>query len=277
VGVADSVSVSPAATRQSEVDALEQRMIQLVNQDRANHGLAPLQHDPGLTAIAMGHSQDMVEHDFFAHESSRTGKMTDRYAAAGYLAVGSAENLAINSTIDAAEVALMNSPHHRDNILNRDLTHIGIGIVVTGAGNQRTYTITQNFSHPYQAQSPAQWQAQAQAQIAAARTTAGRPSMATDERLNAIATNMATIAAREGYDGERLKPMISAALREAGIDYRRYQFHYQTMYAPEHLHVPGSVAEPGTSGIGVGVAEAPPRVGSRLPQTVMMTLTISDR
>ncbi len=54
-------------------------MIALVNQDRAEHGLLPLQHDPQLTTLAMAHSRDRAKHGFFEHESPTTGDHGDRF------------------------------------------------------------------------------------------------------------------------------------------------------------------------------------------------------
>jgi len=46
--------------------------------------------------------------------------ITYRYAA---------ENLALHPSVESAHQGLMNSPGHRANILNPNLTEIGIGII----------------------------------------------------------------------------------------------------------------------------------------------------
>jgi len=107
----------------------EQRMLQLVNEERVRQGLSPLQVDMELTRLARLKSQDMVDNQYFSHDSPTYGspfEMMEQYGIE-YRAAG--ENLAGNRSVEAAHEALMNSEGHRANILNASFTHIGIGIV----------------------------------------------------------------------------------------------------------------------------------------------------
>ena len=70
-----------AGTRRS--GAAEQRIVALVNRDRARAGLGPVTVDARLTAVARAHCQDMVDHDFVGHVSPRTGTAADRVHRAG--------------------------------------------------------------------------------------------------------------------------------------------------------------------------------------------------
>ena len=103
--------------------------VYLTNQERARAGLLPLKAAPSLMAAALGHSQDMAEHDFFDHDSSDGGTLVNRLIANNYLNwTAGAENIAAGfDTAEAVVNAWMNSAGHRNNILNPDLREIGVG------------------------------------------------------------------------------------------------------------------------------------------------------
>lgn len=110
----------------------EQEMLNLINQERAKAGVAPLKIDLRLVESARVKSKDMIDHNYFSHTSSTLGSFATlirKYAPDyGYLG----ENLAGNRTVQAAHTALMNSEGHRKNILNPNYTHLGIGIINGG-------------------------------------------------------------------------------------------------------------------------------------------------
>src|SRR5690606_27725709 len=62
--------------------------------------------------------------------------VTDRIAATGYLVLASAENIASGQPDPATVVeGWLNSPGHRANILNPELTEIGAGYAYTTTGD----------------------------------------------------------------------------------------------------------------------------------------------
>jgi len=103
--------------------------IRLTNVERVKQGLSELEIDFRLVLAARDHSKDMVEHDFFAHESPLPGKerFSDRAERFGVKAA--AENLYKGRTGDggAAVKGWMNSEGHRKNILRENLKTIGVG------------------------------------------------------------------------------------------------------------------------------------------------------
>jgi uncharacterized protein YkwD len=114
----------------------------LLNGERADHGLAPLAANPRLTQAATAYAADLVAGSYFSHTGRDGSDVLDRIRGAGYLPRGAAfvlgENLAWGSgalaTPGAIMNAWMNSPGHRDNILNPEFREIGVGIV---AGNPK--------------------------------------------------------------------------------------------------------------------------------------------
>ena len=112
----------------SNAEMLEQRVFELVNIERANYGLQPLVWHDGLGDIARAHSEDMVNRSFFAHNCPSGISPFDRMRSAGISFRAAAENVARGQrTPEDVMNSWMNSEGHRRNILNPDLTHLGVG------------------------------------------------------------------------------------------------------------------------------------------------------
>jgi uncharacterized protein YkwD len=136
------LAVAPAYTQgvrqaQATYAEYETRLVALVNQDRARHGLRPLQMEQSLTQAGRIHSRDMARLGFFDHVSPDRNKRTpsDRWRQVIQRLPDAfilAENLFYGSRTDVrrAHQALMNSPGHRKNILGREYSKIGVGIHV---------------------------------------------------------------------------------------------------------------------------------------------------
>lgn len=117
-------------TNDFSIDAVdEEKMVSLVNNERQKAGLAPLTTDLLLRNVARSHSMDMLRNGYFAHKSPSGEMPYDRLIAAGanFRLVG--ENLALAPSVDLAHIGLMNSPSHRENILDPNFKRIGIGII----------------------------------------------------------------------------------------------------------------------------------------------------
>lgn len=103
-------------------------VVDRTNAERARHGLRALTVDQRLAAAAQAHSADMVRRAFFAHESPDGRQVWDRAVAAGYAYRKVAENIAAGQrTAEEVVRGWMGSPGHRANILDGDLTQIGVG------------------------------------------------------------------------------------------------------------------------------------------------------
>jgi hypothetical protein len=91
-------------------------------------GLNALSMDPKLCEAARGHSQDMAEHNFFAHVSPVPGKksFTDRARLAGTTASG--ENIySGGNNPHGANKGWFFSPGHHKNMFNGGQRRIGLG------------------------------------------------------------------------------------------------------------------------------------------------------
>lgn len=112
--------------------AEERQMLELINAERVKAGARPLTMKPELVKIARLKSKDMIDKNYFDHTSPTYGDpftmMRDFGIKFGY----AGENLAGNPSLTSAHASLMASPGHRQNILNPNFTHVGIGIVNGG-------------------------------------------------------------------------------------------------------------------------------------------------
>jgi len=71
----------------------------------------------------------MIDNKYFAHDSPTYGSPFEMMKQFGITYRYAAENLALHPSVESAHQGLMNSPGHRANILNPNLTEIGIGII----------------------------------------------------------------------------------------------------------------------------------------------------
>lgn len=106
----------------------EQQIVELINQERAQKNLPPLTVDMEVTKVARIKAQDMIDNNYFSHNSPTYGSPFDMLKSFGIKYIHAGENLAGNPSISGAHKALMNSQGHRENILNSNFTHIGIGV-----------------------------------------------------------------------------------------------------------------------------------------------------
>ncbi|MBD1859810.1 CAP domain-containing protein [Leptolyngbya sp. FACHB-1624] len=119
---------APVQSTNAGFGAFEQQVFDLTNQQRAQFGLAPLSLNLTLNDVAEKHSQDMAGNNYFSHQGRDGSQPWDRMRAEGYNYSRAAENIAFGQpTAQDVVTAWMNSPGHRQNILDPNLQEIGVG------------------------------------------------------------------------------------------------------------------------------------------------------
>ena len=116
------------------VTAQEQKLLDLLNQDRRANSLPALALDAELSRIARIKSADMRDQGYFAHESPTYGNAASMLAAFGYAFRGVGENIAHHASVEKAEAAFLSSPGHRTNLMGSQWTKVGIGVAVDRNG-----------------------------------------------------------------------------------------------------------------------------------------------
>ncbi|GAA0630536.1 CAP domain-containing protein [Streptomyces thermocarboxydovorans] len=114
----------PSATATGDVA----RVVELVNAERAKAGCSAVTVNSKLTKAAQDHSEDMAATGNMSHTGSDGSTPDQRITRAGYSWSAYGENVAYGySTPEQVMEGWMNSPGHRENILNCNFKEIGVG------------------------------------------------------------------------------------------------------------------------------------------------------
>lgn len=117
------------STTTVSLSADEQEVFNLINQQRANNGLAALKVDSEVQRVARIKAQDMVNNNYFSHTSPTYGSPFDMLKSFKISYKSAGENIAGNNSNSAAVTAWMNSSGHKANILNSSFNYTGVGVV----------------------------------------------------------------------------------------------------------------------------------------------------
>ncbi len=139
-----SLPVYPTESELKTDSADEEKMLDLVNAERAKVGVGKLIVDDAMTAVARAHSKDMFERRYFSHINPEGQSPGDRLQNAGIAFTVAGENIAYAPDLATAHQGLMNSPGHRANILDPAFHRVGIGIISTDTWG---LMITQDFAN----------------------------------------------------------------------------------------------------------------------------------
>lgn len=136
--VAETVALAPQVTQrpivgttssqvtEEEKIEYEDPILRNINIVRHEHGLSPLRTNTLLTNSAIAKACDL-KRGYWAHTTPEGKHFAEWIDEAGYKYAQAGENLAQNYNASEAFTAWMNSPGHRDNILNPLWKEIGIG------------------------------------------------------------------------------------------------------------------------------------------------------
>lgn len=131
-------TVNPSVPLPAELTADEKEMVQLVNKERANSGLAPYQVDMQLVKVARVKAQEMVDKGYFSHTSPTYGSPFQMMETFGINYRAAAENIAQNQSVSGAHQMFMNSSGHKANIMSSAYDYVGIA-VVNGGPHGKTF------------------------------------------------------------------------------------------------------------------------------------------
>lgn len=134
------VIASPAPAADARVDTTaEARFVDSVNAERAARGLPRLQVDVELLRVARWNSDRMAGAGHLSHTPDLGSRVTNWQRVS--------ENVGRGPSVATLHAALMQSHGHRANILDPNVTEIGVGVEVRGS----TFWVTQIFRRPVHA------------------------------------------------------------------------------------------------------------------------------
>lgn len=127
----------------------QQEVIRLTNIEREKNGLRPVSEDSRLNAAALEKAKNMFAENYWAHYSPSGKDPWDFINGAGYEFSYAGENLA-KSFYQSDEVvkAWMASKTHRENILNKHYSNIGIAVLEGTLNGEKTTLVVQEFGTP---------------------------------------------------------------------------------------------------------------------------------
>ena len=107
----------------------ERALFDAANRERAAQSLAQLRWDNALANAARDHAQLMAKRNTLSHQFPGEAALQDRARVAGARFTEIAENVAEGPSADVIHASWMHSPPHRANLLDPELTAIGIAVV----------------------------------------------------------------------------------------------------------------------------------------------------
>lgn len=125
---ADTAAEATPATPPSPGSPAEE-IVALVNEARRSARLGALAPDTTLQHLAQGQAERMARAGRIFHNAALGKKMLS-----GSTWTQFGENVAAGPSMAEVHVGLLNSPHHRANILG-DFTHVGAAVVHTSDGD----------------------------------------------------------------------------------------------------------------------------------------------
>jgi uncharacterized protein YkwD len=107
----------------------EQQIFDLTNIIRKRFKLKKLEWDDKTADVAYHHSEDMFKGQYFSHESPKYGDLAKRLESAHVFYQLAGENIAAQYMDGPSAVeGWLNSEGHRKSLLEKDFTHLGVGV-----------------------------------------------------------------------------------------------------------------------------------------------------
>lgn len=146
---------------------VERAVHEAVNEERADHGTDALEWDSTVASVARAHSKDMADREYFSHTNPDGDEPFDRYRSVGGDCHAYGENIAMTWVGQPVETEngevvnygtdeelaeglvqqWMESPGHRENLLEDDWASDGVGVYVTDDGQiYATHNFCRGFS-----------------------------------------------------------------------------------------------------------------------------------
>lgn len=141
--LAIGLGVAALSAQPESIEELERRMVELINIERDARALPTLAANRKLADVARDYSHRMVETGRVGHDVDRPMEERIQDVLPNTCLFG--ENVSKHTSVDYSLADLMTSEGHRANLLNREYTTIGVGIVRAEDG---FLYITQEFARP---------------------------------------------------------------------------------------------------------------------------------
>jgi uncharacterized protein YkwD len=116
------------ARAQAKEGSPEKLLFDSANRERAARGLSLLRWDDDLAKAARQHAIRMVDHNALSHQFPEEPDLAARAKQAGANFIALAENVAYGPTAAGLHEQWMQSPPHRENLLDPKLNALGVAV-----------------------------------------------------------------------------------------------------------------------------------------------------
>jgi uncharacterized protein YkwD len=141
--------ITSTATAKPSLDGRERAIVRAINRQRSKHGLSKLSSSSKLARAADYHSWEMLDADYFAHESRDGGPFDQRVRRfAKHKALGETLAMVGGCGRKAAGRIVrmwMNSPGHRAILLSSSYRKVGLGKRTGDLRGSRACLVTADF------------------------------------------------------------------------------------------------------------------------------------
>ena len=137
--------LAPSASAESSPSAFGSRLVTLINQARAQHGLRALTVTSGTSTVAANWTTHLDQQQALSHNPN-LGPQLESHGSPNWTAYGENVGEGPASSADTLFQAYMNSPEHRDNILNAKFRYIGVGVVFDGSTAWNTLDFVDQYN-----------------------------------------------------------------------------------------------------------------------------------
>ena|SRR3989344_3024443 len=137
--------------KENQVILVKEKVLAQTNVQRYNNGmLFPLTENAKLSAAAEVKAEDMLKNEYFEHVSPSGVTSGQLVKSFGYEYLVTGENLIRGNFSGEVEMVQdwMNSPGHRENILNTKFTEIGVAVAKGTYKGQTVWVGVQEFGLP---------------------------------------------------------------------------------------------------------------------------------
>ncbi len=142
------IDTPPSVEEEKTSNLTVSGVLDMSNKERSIRGINPLTNNEILNKAAEMKVDDMIENNYFAHISPSGEEASDLVSLVKYSFIAVGENLAHGEFKDDEDLVSgwMNSPGHKENILNPG--YFEIGIAVKKIPNEEVWMAVQIFALP---------------------------------------------------------------------------------------------------------------------------------
>ncbi len=250
--------IRPGPGRYRTPDEAEQALLRMINQARSRLKLPELTQHEKLSAVAREHAMQLLFERHATHRTQKTGALTDRMRRAGLRFDRALENVSLSPGPEAAHERFMESPGHRINVLDPDVTQVGIGVAMERTSVEDILAVCEVFIELPQAGPDAETVRRILDMINQRRRVKGRFALGLDDELSRLARQSARrlIALGGKADLQAEGDQVMEELVEGGWGVTEAIVRYFRTHDARRVLASPEIYEEAINRLGVGIARS---------------------